>query len=95
LAPYHYCSGFSKYWYTYHLEKRGFQIQELTPHGDWYALLRQEITRLGGQERLKGNWSWPLAYAYAVLGLIYFKIRSNKPNDTLASFGWHCVAIKI
>lgn len=94
MAPYHYCSGFSRYWYEHHLASRGFEIKELLPNGDWYALLRQEITRLGGMERQRGNWSWPLAYAYSILGLIYFKIRGKYQAEDLACFGWHCVAVK-
>ena len=94
MAPYHFCSGFSKYWYEHHLAQRDFGILELTPNGDWYALLLQETNRLGGLERQRGNWSWPLAYAYALIGRIYFKIRGNKRADDLASFGWHCVATK-
>ena len=51
MAPYHYSSGFSKYWYEYHLARRGFRIISLEANGDWFAMLRQEITRLGGLER--------------------------------------------
>jgi SAM-dependent methyltransferase len=94
MAPYHYCTGFSKYWYEHHLAKRGFRIVELTPNGDWYALLKQEITRLGGLERQRGSWSWPLAYAYGILGLTYFQVRSKRTAEDLACFGWHCVAVK-
>lgn len=94
MAPYHYCSGFSKFWYEYHLELRGFQIETLVSNGDWFALLRQEITRLGNLERQRGSWSWPIAYAYALLGLTYFKIRSDRRAEDLACFGWHCVAVK-
>lgn len=95
MAPYHYCSGFSRYWYEHHLASRGFEIKELVPNGDWYSLLRQEITRLGGMERQRANWAWPLAYAYSILGLAYFKIRNKYRADDLACFGWHCVAVKI
>jgi hypothetical protein len=73
---------------------RSFQIAKLVPNGDWYAVLRQEITRLGGLERQRGNWSWPLAYAYSLLGMAYFKLRGDKNAEDLACFGWHCVAIK-
>jgi len=95
MAPYHYCSGFSKYWYAHHLARRGFRIQTLVANGDWYSLLRQEITRLGGLERQRNNWSWPFAYAYALLGLAYFKLRSNKRAEDVACFGWHCIAVKL
>ena len=94
MAPYHYCSGFSRYWYEHHLALRGFEIRELIANGDWFTLLRQEITRLGGMERQRGNWAWPLAYAYSLLGLFYFSIRSNRRAEDLACFGWHCVAVK-
>jgi ubiquinone/menaquinone biosynthesis C-methylase UbiE len=94
MAPYHYCSGFTKYWYEHHLAQRGFRIETLTANGDWYALLLQEITRLGGLERRRGNWTWPIAYAYSLLGLLYFKLRGDKRAEDLACFGWHCVAVK-
>ncbi len=94
MAPYHFCSGFSKYWYEHHLTQRGFEIKELTANGDWYALLEQEITRLGGLERQRGNWTWPLAYVYSLLGMFYFKLRSAIKAEDLACFGWHCVAEK-
>ncbi|MBF0434241.1 MAG: methyltransferase domain-containing protein [Magnetococcales bacterium] len=95
MAPYYFCSGFSKYWYQYHLVKKGFKIIEITSHGDWFSLLEQEIMRLGGLERQRGNWIWPLAYIYALLGVIYFKIRFKKRAEDIASFGWHVVAQKL
>ena len=94
MAPYYYCSGFSSYWYKYHLESCGFNIEELSPNGDWFAYLHQEIIRLGSMERRYGNWSWIFAYAYSLLGVLYFKIRGDKRAEDLACFGWHCVAVK-
>ncbi len=94
FAPYHYCSGFSRYWYEYHLPKRGLEIQEMSPNGDWFAFIKQEIMRLGGMERIRGNWCWVLAYAYSLLGIFYFKLRRSVRAEDIACFGWHCVAIK-
>ena len=94
MAPFHYCTGFSKYWYEYHLPKRNLVIQSLVPNGDWYASLRQEITRLGSQERSRGNWAWPIAYVFGLVGVVYFKIRRPLLAHDLASFGWFCLARK-
>lgn len=94
MAPYHYCTGFSKYWYEHHLTQRGFAIRELSPNGDWYALLAQELTRLGGLERSRGNWSWPLAYTLALLGLAYFRLCTKPAATDVECFGWNCVAEK-
>jgi SAM-dependent methyltransferase len=95
MAPYHFCTGFTRYWYEHHLTKRGFAIQELTANGDWHSFLRQELTRLGGLERGQRNWTWPLAYVYALFGLLYFRLRSQKKTEDLACFGWQCIAKKI
>ena len=94
LAPYHYCSGFSRYWYEYHLTARGFQILEVTPNGDWFAYCQQELMRLGSTAKRYGDWSWPLAYVLGVLGALYFKVRGGRRADDLACFGWQCVAVK-
>jgi len=96
FAPYHYTSGFSRYWYEYHLPPRHFEILQLVPNGDWFDYLRQEMLRLPSAARTYGDWCWPLAYAIAALGLLYFTLR-GKPQSAsdLACFGWHCVAIKL
>jgi len=94
MAPYHYCSGFSKYWFEHHLAQRGFRIESLIANGDWFALLLQEIIRLGSLECQRGNWAWPLAYIYGLIGLAYFRLRSKIAAADLACFGWQCVAVK-
>lgn len=95
FAPYHFCTGFSRYWYEHHLPQRGFIIEELTPNGDWFALCQQELMRLGGMARQKGDWSWPLAYLLGIMGVLYFKLRGGRRAADLACFGWHCVAEKV
>jgi ubiquinone/menaquinone biosynthesis C-methylase UbiE len=93
-APFHFCTGFSKYWYIHHLEKLGFTLVTLEPNGNWNLLLQQEIVRLATLERQTKNWAWPFSYLYLLLGLVYFKIRSKKVHENLGYFGWHCVAVK-
>lgn len=97
FAPYHYATGFSKYWYEHHLPLRGFQIKELSSNGDWFDLLKQELLRLPSAARQYGDWCWPLAYVFSAAGLIYLIIRGKKSKkaDDLACFGWCCVATKI
>jgi SAM-dependent methyltransferase len=94
MAPYHFCSGFSKYWYQHHLTKKGFSILELKPNGDWFNFALHEILRMGSQERKVGNITWPIAYLLGIFGLLYSKIRPKKSDSGLACIGWHCVAIK-
>lgn len=95
FAPYHYASGFSRYWYEYHLPLRNFAIVDLTPNGDWFAFVKQEILRFPGMARRYGDWCWPFAYLAAGIALVYFWLRGRaRQADDLACFGWHCVAVK-
>lgn len=94
FAPYHFCTGFSRYWYEHHLPQSGFRIEELTPNGDWFAYCRQELMRLGGMARRYEDRTWPLAYILGALGALYFKVRGGRLADDLACFGWHCVVVK-
>ena len=95
FAPYHFCTGFSRYWYEHHLVKRGLRIEELVPNGDWFSYCSQEISRLGGTARRYNDWSWPVGYLLGICCSAYFKFRGGRKADDLACFGWHCVAIKM
>jgi SAM-dependent methyltransferase len=94
FAPYHFSSGFSRYWYEHHLTKRGFDIAELTPNGDWFSFCQQDIMSLGSFAKKYGDWAWPIAYCVGIFGALYFKIRTGKAADDLACFSWQCVAVK-
>lgn len=95
FAPYHYATGFSRYWYEYHLPAHNFNIQELTPNGDWFSYARQEMLRLPMMARRYGDWCWPLSYLVTSVALLYFSMRGkSRAADDVACFGWHCIAVK-
>lgn len=95
FAPYHYATGFSRYWYEYHLPMLGFEIIELSPNGDWFSYVKQELLRLPSMARRYGDWCWPLAYFVSGLGILYFGLRGKYSTaEDFACLGWHCVAIK-
>lgn len=95
FAPHHYATGFSRYWYEYHLPPRNFAIQKLTANGDWFSYCKQEMLRLPGMARRYSDWCWPLAYLVAVSALLYFALRGrSQMAEDVACFGWHCVAVK-
>ncbi len=96
FAPYHFCTGFSKYWYEHHLPLSGFNIEELTPNGDWFDFFHQEAARFGLMAKKYDEKLWPLAWILSFLCIMYFKIRrQQKPkSDNMCCLGWHCVATK-
>jgi len=96
FAPYHFSTGFSRYWYEHHLPLHGFHIDTLIPNGDWFSFLRQELMRMPSVARGKRDWCWPLAYIFAGITMLYFLLRSpKKRTDDMACFGWQCIAEKI
>jgi ubiquinone/menaquinone biosynthesis C-methylase UbiE len=46
FAPFHFSTGFNRYWYDLHLAQLGFTIAEIDPNGDYYEFLAQELRRL-------------------------------------------------
>lgn len=95
MAPFHFCTGFTKYWYEHHLKLRGFHIETLAANGDWFLLLRQELIRLGGLLRQHRSILWPVAYLYSLLGVAFLAVCPCHTDSGLACFGYHCVARKV
>lgn len=96
FAPFHYYSGFSKYWYEHHLPRTGFAIEELSPNGDWFDFFHQEISRLAIVSKKYNIRLWPLAFLLSVAGILFFKLFGQRQlkADDLCCLGWHCIAIK-
>ncbi|MBL7891476.1 MAG: methyltransferase domain-containing protein [Bacteroidia bacterium] len=46
FAPYFFYTGFSKYFYEKHLVDHGFQIKEMTPNGNYFEYVAQELRRI-------------------------------------------------
>ncbi|HKA13789.1 MAG TPA: class I SAM-dependent methyltransferase [Myxococcota bacterium] len=46
FAPYHFASGFSRFWYEAHLPALGVRIEEIAPNGSYFDFLAQELRRL-------------------------------------------------
>lgn len=99
FAPHFYATGFSRYWYEYHVSNKGFALEKLTPNGDWFDVLYQETLRLprmaARESRLAAILSLPSTAAMlAVLRLRQLFVSGGKTSD-VAAFGYHCVARKL
>ncbi len=95
FSPYHYATGFSRYWYEHHLKTINFDIKELSSNGNWFSYVRQEMYRLPSMAKEQRVWHWPLAYIVGALAATYLTLFSDrKKTDEFTCFGWHCIAIK-
>ena len=95
FAPYHYCSGFSRYWYEYHLLEM-YKIDEIVANGDWYDYLEQELMRLpylSSNTVLGKSFAILPFFAYKLWDFISFSKNTKVPKE-ICCFGYHVLATK-
>jgi ubiquinone/menaquinone biosynthesis C-methylase UbiE len=97
FAPHHYCSGFNHYWYETHLPSNGFRIAEITPNGNYFEYLAQEVYRIPSVSRRYSHTRlnlFELGWLYALeLGLSRLSKRDSGSAELLC-FGYHVRAIR-
>jgi ubiquinone/menaquinone biosynthesis C-methylase UbiE len=55
FAPYHFASGYTKYWYEKWLPEYEFMIDEIVRNGNYFEYLAQEVRRIPGVAEQYGN----------------------------------------
>ena len=98
MAPHHYATGFSRYWYRTHLPAFGFEVQELRENGNFFEFLAQEVRRSRGVARRYANdnlsdeeWS---AAETLLAGLERLSAKERGSSELL-HFGCHVLAMRI
>jgi ubiquinone/menaquinone biosynthesis C-methylase UbiE len=96
FAPYHFTSGFNRYWYERHLTEQGLDLVEITPNGNWFEYLAQELWRLPAMGRYS---SWLLAWiaglaAVPLLITLALLSQVDRGSAEMLCFGWHAIARK-
>jgi ubiquinone/menaquinone biosynthesis C-methylase UbiE len=97
FAPQFHATGFSQYWYEYHLPKRNMKILELVPNGDWFSLHKQFAQSFPMMAMRNKDWCWIFAFIISFLSLIYHIIRNKniKNTEQNACLGFHSVSKKL
>ncbi len=98
FAPYHFASGFNRFFYEYHLKNMGYHIIDLTFNGNYFEYLAQEVRRVNTVAK---------KYSSSQLNLVqrvfrYFFLRSlqqlslkSKGSEELLAYGLQIFAKKI
>lgn len=97
FSPYFYSTGFSQHWYIYHLKRLGFTDIELTPNGNFFEYLAQEIRRLpkASKDYTLHADSWKVRLAILTLLRFLKKCSSEDTGSSAYScYGWHVKAAK-
>jgi ubiquinone/menaquinone biosynthesis C-methylase UbiE len=84
FAPYHYSTGFSKYWYEYLLPTQGFNIITINAVGDYWSVHRTASLRGPSIMRKYGKLPlvWVLTIPPALLIGIYYSLLKTTCRST-------------
>lgn len=97
MAPYHFCTGFNRYWYEKHLAEYGFKIEVIESNGDYFSYMQQELKRLPSvMKKYFGRRNMFIYFAALILYKFcgMFCTKSNK-SDELLCFGYFIRAKKV
>jgi SAM-dependent methyltransferase len=98
FAPYHYATGFNRYFYLHHLRMLGFEITDLIENGNFFEFMAQEVRRIGGMaERYCSDGPSKLEH-YAmqiVLGMLERMSKNDRGSQEMLHFDFQVRAVKV
>ncbi len=97
FAPYHFASGFSRFFYEKHLPENGFTIEDLNFNGNFFEYIAQENRRIRSvalKYTGKKMNIFQKAIVYTNLLLLNKLAKKDKGSSELLCFGIHVFARK-
>jgi len=97
FAPYHFCTGFNRYYFEYQLGKLGYKIEQIVPNGNYFEFVAQELHRVKSIANRYCN-SKPTLYE-AIAKRVIFRMlarfaKRDRGSDELLCFGYQIFARK-
>lgn len=97
LSPYHFSTGFNKYWYEKHLADNGYENIVTAQNGNYFEYLAQELFRIPSISSRYSNCKPNLLEYFGIFVLLKMFFRFSK-KDTGSSdvlcFGYNVQAFK-
>jgi SAM-dependent methyltransferase len=96
-APYHYATGFTRYFYERHLPELGFKIEQLETNGNFLEYLAQELRRIPYvAEKYASSKldSKQLRALESMLDVLADLADHEHGSDELLCYGLHVLAVK-
>jgi SAM-dependent methyltransferase len=98
FAPFHFSSGFNKYFYMHHLEELGYKIEEITPNGNFFEYMAQELRRLPSIAEKYSQLDQPNEFRKGINDFLSFLEKftnSDTGSSDMLCFGYHIFAKKL
>ncbi len=97
FAPYHFYSGFNRYFYERHLEANGFEIIEIEPNGNFFEYIGQEMARVPSvaeKYAKSGPGRMETMALNHVLKMLERMSKDDAGSSELLCFGYHVLSRK-
>jgi SAM-dependent methyltransferase len=97
FAPFHFYTGFNRYFYETHLPAHGLEIVEMEANGNFFEFLAQEIRRIPfvAQEHTQTLPSRVESFALKItLRMLERFTNQDRGSSELLNFGYHVRALK-
>lgn len=98
FAPYHFASGLNRYWYEEHLPAMGIKIEEITPNGNWFEFMGQELSRARFVSRTYSSpllgW-FMLAASFPLRAALRLLSKWDRGSSQLLCYGYMVKARKL
>ncbi len=98
FAPYHFATGFNRYFFEHHLAEHGFVVDELVSNGNYFEAVAQELRRVGSIGVSHAGRKGSLLSKVAMLPMLWRLqnlSRTGNRSAELLSFGVHVRAHRI
>lgn len=97
FAPYHFATGFNRYWYEIHLASLGLEIDEMTPNGSFFEAVAQEIWRTPKMMEKYTRRRFPHRYKptlFLALRILQRLAEEDRGSHEFCCHGYHVRALK-
>jgi SAM-dependent methyltransferase len=82
FAPYHYATGFNRYFYEFHLGRLGFDIVEMSPNGNFFECVGQELRRVPEMAQRFARGEEPTRLEAYAMQIVLAMVERMSARDT-------------
>ena len=98
FAPYHYATGFNRYFYEFHLGRLGFDILDMIPNGNFFECVGQELRRVPEMAQHFAGGEKPTRLENHAMQIVLAMVERMSACDIgspeLLHFDWQVRAVK-
>lgn len=91
FAPFHFASGFNRYWHMEHLAAAGLTVEEISTNGNWFEYVGQELSRVRFVSHRYASGAlglFLLATSYPLRMILRWLSKMDRGSDELLCFGY-------